>query len=75
MRCRLDAFVFLHRLGDTIVDLKMNGGTALSKVNLAIVYYSSTGTNYQLAQWAAEGGIAAGADVKVFKVLELAHKR
>ncbi|MBS3950904.1 MAG: NAD(P)H:quinone oxidoreductase [Peptococcaceae bacterium] len=49
----------------------MNGGTTL-KVNLAIVYYSSTGTNYQLAQWAAEGGTAAGAEVKIYKVQELA---
>ncbi|MFD2611650.1 NAD(P)H:quinone oxidoreductase [Paenibacillus gansuensis] len=43
-----------------------------SKVNLAVIYYSSTGTNYQLAQWAAEGGRQAGAEVKVFKVTETA---
>ncbi|MCR6098769.1 NAD(P)H:quinone oxidoreductase [Salipaludibacillus agaradhaerens] len=42
------------------------------KTNLAIIYYSSTGTNYQLAQWAEEGGRAAGAEVKVLKVPELA---
>lgn len=41
-------------------------------VKLAIVYYSSTGTNYQLAQWAAEAGKEAGAEVKVLKVPELA---
>ena len=41
-------------------------------VKLAIVYYSSTGTNYQMAQWAAEGGKEAGAEVKIFKVQELA---
>lgn len=41
-------------------------------VNLAIVYYSSTGTNYQLAQWAADAGKEAGAEVKIFKVQELA---
>ncbi|MED4754753.1 NAD(P)H:quinone oxidoreductase [Brevibacillus choshinensis] len=41
-------------------------------VKLAIVYYSSTGTNYQLAQWAAEGAKEAGAEVKIFKVQELA---
>jgi len=41
-------------------------------VNLAIIYYSSTGTNYQLAQWAKEGGVEAGAEVKVLKVPELA---
>lgn len=44
----------------------------LSKVNLAIIYYSSTGTNYQLAQWAAEGAKQAGAEVKILKVPELA---
>lgn len=26
----------------------------MSNVKLVIIYYSSTGTNYQLAQWAAE---------------------
>ncbi|MEW9670830.1 NAD(P)H:quinone oxidoreductase type IV [Ammoniphilus sp. 3BR4] len=41
-------------------------------VKLAIVYYSSTGTNYQMAQWAAEGAKEAGAEVKIFKVQELA---
>jgi NAD(P)H dehydrogenase (quinone) len=41
-------------------------------VKLAVIYYSSTGTNYQLAQWAAEGGKEAGAEVKLIKVPELA---
>jgi NAD(P)H dehydrogenase (quinone) len=44
----------------------------LSDVNLVVIYYSSTGTNYQLAQWAAEGAKQAGAEVKVVKVAELA---
>ncbi|GAE25156.1 Trp repressor binding protein [Halalkalibacter wakoensis JCM 9140] len=44
----------------------------MSNVKLAVIYYSSTGTNYQLAKWAEEGGKAAGADVKVLKVPELA---
>jgi NAD(P)H dehydrogenase (quinone) len=44
----------------------------LVKVNLAVIYYSSTGINYQLAQWAKEAGEEAGADVKVLKVPELA---
>ncbi|WP_028987852.1 NAD(P)H:quinone oxidoreductase [Thermicanus aegyptius] len=44
----------------------------MMSVKLAIVYYSSTGTNYQLAQWAAEAGKEAGAEVKVLKVPELA---
>ncbi len=43
-----------------------------TNVNLAIIYYSSGGTNYQLAQWAAEGGRQAGAEVKVLKVAETA---
>ncbi|MCE4047657.1 MULTISPECIES: NAD(P)H:quinone oxidoreductase [Bacillaceae] len=41
-------------------------------VKLAIVYYSSTGTNYQLAQWAAEGGKESGAEVTIYRVEELA---
>ncbi|KQL43599.1 NAD(P)H:quinone oxidoreductase, type IV [Brevibacillus choshinensis] len=44
----------------------------MANVNLAVIYYSSTGTNYQLAQWAEEGAKAAGAEVKVLKVPELA---
>ncbi len=41
-------------------------------IRLAVIYYSSTGTNYKLAQWAAEAGKEAGAEVKVLKVQELA---
>lgn len=41
-------------------------------VKLAIIYYSSTGTNYQLAQWAKVGAEEAGAKVRVVKVPELA---
>lgn len=44
----------------------------MKDVKLAIIYYSTTGTNYQLAQWAAEGGKQAEATVKVFKVAEQA---
>jgi NAD(P)H dehydrogenase (quinone) len=44
----------------------------MSKVNLAIIYYSSTGTNYKLAQWAAEGAKEVGTEVKILKVPELA---
>jgi NAD(P)H dehydrogenase (quinone) len=43
-----------------------------TSVNLAVIYYSSNGTNFQLAQWAAEGGRQAGAEVKVLKVAETA---
>jgi len=46
----------------------------MSKVNVAVVYYSSGGTNYQLAQWAAEGAKEAGAEVKIVKVPELAPR-
>lgn len=41
-------------------------------VKLAVIYYSSTGSNYKLANWAKEGGEAAGAEVKVLKVPEIA---
>lgn len=37
---------------------------------LAIIYYSSTGTNYKLAKWAEEAAKEAGAEVKVLKVPE-----
>ena len=41
-------------------------------VKLDIIFYSMTGTNYQLAQWAAEAGREAGAEVRILKVHELA---
>ena len=44
----------------------------MSNVKLAVIYYSSTGTNYELAKWAEEGAKAVGADVKVLRVPELA---
>lgn len=44
----------------------------MEKIKLAIVYYSSNGTNYQLSQWAAEAAKEAGAEVKIVKVQELA---
>ncbi len=43
----------------------------MANVNLAVVYYSATGGNYQLAQWAEEGAKAAGAETKLLKVPEL----
>ncbi|WP_161880605.1 NAD(P)H:quinone oxidoreductase [Deinococcus alpinitundrae] len=39
-------------------------------VKLAIVYYSTYGTNYQMAQTAAEAAYEAGAEVRVLKVAE-----
>lgn len=44
----------------------------MESVKLAVVFYSMGGTNYQLAKWAEEGAKAAGADVRVLKVEELA---
>ncbi|VEF46878.1 multimeric flavodoxin WrbA [Bacillus freudenreichii] len=44
----------------------------MANVKLAVIYYSSTGTNHQLAKWAEEGAKEAGAEVKVLKVPELA---
>ncbi len=44
----------------------------MSNINLAIIYYSSTGTNYQLAKWAEEAAQENGANVKLLKVPELA---
>ncbi|AKD05865.1 NAD(P)H:quinone oxidoreductase type IV [Pontibacter korlensis] len=44
----------------------------MANVNLAVIYYSSTGTNYQLSQWAAEAAKEAGAEVRIRKVKELA---
>lgn len=46
----------------------------MAKVKLAVIYYSSTGGNYQMAQWAEEGAKAAGAEVKLVKIKEIAPK-
>ena len=42
------------------------------RVQLAVVYYSTYGTNYQIASIAAEAGKAAGAQVRLLKVAETA---
>lgn len=44
----------------------------MDKVKIAIVYYSMTGTNYQLAKWAEEAARDIGAEVRVLKVQESA---
>ncbi|ARI79233.1 NAD(P)H:quinone oxidoreductase [Halobacillus mangrovi] len=44
----------------------------MANVKLAIVYYSSTGTNYKMAQWAQEAAESAGAEVKLVRVPETA---
>lgn len=42
------------------------------KLKTAVIYYSSTGNNYQLAQWAAESARNEGGEVRLLKVAELA---
>lgn len=44
----------------------------MSNVKLAIVYYSTYGTNHQMAEIAAEAARAAGAEVRVLRVAETA---
>lgn len=44
----------------------------MEKVKLAIIYYSSTGTNYNMARVAERTAQANGAEVRVRKVQELA---
>lgn len=44
----------------------------MKNVKLTIVYYSMTGTNFQLASWAKEAAEEAGAEVRMVKVQELA---
>jgi NAD(P)H dehydrogenase (quinone) len=46
----------------------------MKDVKLAIIYYSSTGTNYKLAQTAENAAQEAGADVKLLRVAETAPK-
>ena len=44
----------------------------MEQVNVAIIYYSATGTVHALADAAAEGAEKAGAQVRMRKVPELA---
>ena len=44
----------------------------MDNVKLSIIYYSSTGTNYQMAKWAKEAAEELGAEVRLRKVQELA---
>ncbi len=47
----------------------------MKDIKLAIIYYSSTGTNYQLSKWAEEAAKEAGVgEVRLHKVKELAPK-
>lgn len=49
-----------------------NRTALMATVRLAIVYYSTYGTNHQMAQIAAEAAQAAGAEVRLRKVRETA---
>lgn len=45
----------------------------MKDLKFAVIYYSATGTNYQLAQWAEEAAKEAGAgEVRIRKIKELA---
>lgn len=44
----------------------------MSKVKLAVIYYSATGTNFQIASAVKESAEEAGAEVRLSKVSELA---
>lgn len=44
----------------------------MEDLKLAVIYYSSTGTNYQLAKWAEAAAKENGAEVRFRKVKELA---
>ncbi|WP_100406080.1 NAD(P)H:quinone oxidoreductase [Bacillus solitudinis] len=60
------------KLLNKLFNLSNKKENEIMSIKLAVIYYSSTGTNYQLAKWAEEGGKAAGAEVKVLKAPELA---
>ena len=47
---------FLDRLFGKNTTTSKEETVNMTKTKTAIVYYSSGGTNYQLAQWAAERG-------------------
>ena len=44
----------------------------MEDLKLAVIYYSSTGTNYQMAKWAEAAAKENGAEVRLRKVKELA---
>ena len=46
----------------------------MKNTKLTIVYYSMTGTNFQLASWAKEAAEEAGAEVRMVRAHELAPK-
>lgn len=44
----------------------------MENTKIAVIYYSSTGVNTQMARWAAEAVKATGAEVRLLQVQELA---
>ena len=44
----------------------------MTQIKLAIIYYSATGANHQMAQWAAEGARGTGAEVRLLRLQETA---
>lgn len=44
----------------------------MEKLKTSVIYYSSTGVNYQLSKWAAESAEEEGSEVRLRKVKELA---
>ncbi|PPK97321.1 NAD(P)H dehydrogenase (quinone) [Kineococcus xinjiangensis] len=50
----------------------MTGSDVTEPVRLSVIYYSSTGTNYEIARTIAEAAEKAGAEVRLRKVHELA---
>ncbi|WP_342513742.1 NAD(P)H:quinone oxidoreductase [Sporosarcina sp. FSL K6-1522] len=60
---------YLYKLFGKSMNREMENTT---NVKTAIVYYSSGGTNYQLAQWAAEAAKEVGSEVRLMKVAETA---
>jgi NAD(P)H dehydrogenase (quinone) len=60
---------FLDRLFGKTTDEET---TQMANVKLAVIYYSSTGTNHKMANAAGDAAKEMGAEVKVLKVLELA---
>jgi len=44
----------------------------MDKIKLAIIYYSATGINHQMAEWSAEAAKEAGAAVRLVRIAETA---
>lgn len=60
------------RFLDKLFKTKQKEMKEMANVNLAVIFYSMGGTNYQLAKWAEEAAKESGAEVKILKVEELA---